>query len=219
MSAQELPHTLSVKRGLFMRLFLWLYEPPADRLNTCWLFWGFLLMPLLLPLIMLGKYIIVPLVEIDDRWEQRRRAQRTDELILESVSEPEPKRDSFGMKVLRKVSDVMGRLWYHIDKALPWIGLGVALIGVALAVYGFIVNPIGILEFLLRITLTMAAIVALAAVVVGVLFLVFDKFDAGHKVKSVGRNVHRHTCANVKIEGNDTQENRGGTQTVPSSGA
>jgi hypothetical protein len=201
----HLPHTVEMKKGPFMRLFLWTYNPNVASLNTCWLFWGFIFMILAVPIVSVWRFILrpilVPVVDwLDDIGQRRRIAARS-----EASAAPKVKKES---EFLQNTSGFFSKLWFKLAPVWPWIGkvLLVAIVIGLIYLGVFVVDWSGFWDVLWEIALTLVGAVAAICVGLFLFWLLFDKWEVGRAVKSGGRAFHSHTCANIRFKDEPTDE-------------
>jgi len=186
--------SVDVKLGLFMRLFLWTYAIPAstENLNTCKLFWGFVFMPLSLPISVFIRAIVKIANPMFD-YAARRRAAKNRSAAPRVRTGP-----SRGERALDFTSTRASMLWSRFQTLFKWAGI---VIGLLLAVT-LIVLAVVFYTITLK-ALLITAIVALSALLMFVaLYALFAIFDSGlgSALASAGRGVHQKTCARVSIK-------------------
>jgi hypothetical protein len=200
----ELPHTIEMKKGLSMRLFLWTYRPDEDKLNTCWLLWGFLL---ILPAVLVASAVRVlatvfrPIgqwLNDKDREKEARRREYLDAVLRGEITPQEKKQGRF----LPAVSNFFSTVWFKLAPVWPWVGrflgLMVALIAAYLLI--FVVDYSNFLEVLWGIAIALVMVLVAASVLYFLLWLLFEKWDVGRALKAGGKAFHNHTCANIRFK-------------------
>lgn len=200
----QLPHTLEVDRGIAIRLYLWTYAANPRRINTCKMFWAFVLMPLVMPFSLLihgaGKVL--------DWWDEHGPAPKS---VGRAYTPPPVKTGpSKGERLLEAFSNFMAKVWFRLQPLLKWGGIAIgALIALAL-LYLIITNIEAVGLAFLKVLLWGIASIAIAAVMVGIVYGL-DRLglfgSLGRKIggffslmKQLYRSVHDHTCANVKVK-------------------
>jgi hypothetical protein len=211
MSAQ-LSHTIEVKKGPFMRLFLWTYRPNEATLNSCHLFWGFIFMILAVPAVAAWRFLLAPVLrpigDLIDDWDASRRARKRaerdayyDAIAAGEIEPDEPKEKKPG-RFLPAVSNFFSTVWFKTAPILPWVGRAI-LVAMTLWVGYTLIFEIDYSEFFdfaWKMLAVLVAIIAAFAVLVFLCWLLFEKWDVGRAVKSGGRAFHDHTCANVRLK-------------------
>jgi hypothetical protein len=195
----ELPHTVEVDEdSRAIRLYLWTYAARADRINTCKLFWAFVFLPLVLPFSAAIHGIAKLVLWLDSRRPEEPKTY---------TPPPEPTGPSKGEKALESVSGFMAKFWFKIQPLLKWGGIALGTL-LALAIVGGLVliilqDPMGVLTAALIFLGIVAAAAAVVGLFVGAIHLL-DKSDRVHGffrlMKQLGRSVHDHTCANVRVK-------------------
>ncbi len=194
----HLPHTVEVDaQSRMIRLYLWAYSARVNRINTCKLFWAFVFMPFWLPFVVVGKGMFVPAAG----WLGEKIPDRKPRPYVPPVENPEP---SKGERAIESIGNFMGRSWFRIQPLLKWGGI---LIGIAIAValiFLAATNLDWVLEALIVVGISVGMILALGLLLGGTITLL-DKSRKVHGffrlMKVLGRNVHTHTCANVRVKG------------------
>lgn len=202
----QLPHTLEVERGIAVRLYLWTYAADPRTINTCKMFWAFVFMAFVLPFSALVHGAAKLFIWIDSKSLD----QATGRPHRPYVAPPIKSGPSKGERFLESFSGFMAKIWFKVQPLLKWGGIAIGvLIGAAL-LYLFATNAVAVGEFLLKVLLIGLGSVAIAAAFVMVC-IGLDKLgffgSIGRKVggffrlfRQLGRSVHDHTCANVKIK-------------------
>jgi len=208
MTTAELPHEVTLRRSLPLRLFMLVWrEPPA---NTCLLFWGYLfLIPaallclVFLPLVLLGRLI----GEIFTPWLDSRPARPVHVKLASPKTGPTP---------LERISSRMGAIWFRISTIFGavWnkVAIPLAYIGSILGAIGAVVLAYLGIKALLATALTDILIALLWAVlfVVAVFVVVVAMKLVGNLLQWVFkpsgafrmtlRSIHEHTCARVIVK-------------------
>lgn len=181
-------HSLSIHQdNWFLRAYEWLYPADAENANFCKLAWGIIFLLPWLPIRLLVIPWAVPaLIALDERLEERKRAR--DNRPLEDIRAERRAR----LEAIEAARDRKLARRAKIDRVLNWmqyswfrfvlIGLGVLLtVGI---VGGVIALFILFTNVMLRIVLTVVAIIALGAffIALGAFFAwFFDSTEAGDK--------------------------------------
>lgn len=195
----DLPHTVEVDADSRMtRLYLWTYVANKHRMNTCKLFWAFVFMPLVLPVSAAIHALAAVVIWTDSRLPEKPKPY---------VPPIEYTGPSKGERALESVSGFMAKVWFRLQPLLKWGGIAIGGLIAAFIVGGLVYfvlqDPMEVLTMLL----IALGIVAAAAVAVGLLVLLIHVLDKSKKVHGffslmgkLGRNVHHHTCANVRVK-------------------
>lgn len=195
-----LPHTLEVDRGIAVRLYLWVYFASTRRINTCKMFWAFVFMPLALPI-----SALIHGLSSAAHWIDRQFPENPNK----PMAPPKPPRvgPSKGEKFLEAVSGFLAKAWFKIQPLLKWGGILIGALIALLLIYLVVTNFSAVVTGLLTVLVAGLIIVAIAAVLMGILFVVIEKTSIGDRIGGffrlmgkLGRSVHDHTCANVKIK-------------------
>lgn len=195
-----------------IRFYLWLYEASPNRINTCKLFWGYVLAPLFLVLrgvFEAGAFVVDlfpkrPEPSLDERLAVIKERSEDRAARLRRRAEQGPGRFEHW---LENIGGFLSTAWFKLQKPITWIGIA---IGVAI-----IVGAAGVLIYIL-VTEPMAFLVGVL-LIVGVLAIAFlimalftwldstgkgaagmDRF--GRTMKACFRAVHDHTCAVVDVK-------------------
>jgi hypothetical protein len=189
-----------------IRFYIWLYEATPGDINTCKLFWAYVFAPLVLPFALVLRFLALvfgPLAEIiGQRLDDRRRRQP-------ESAPPEPRQKSRAERFLIKTGEVLGVIWFKLQKPLQYLmltlGIGIAVACLALFIYTLVTNPYDVFIGFL----TVLAIVVAIAIAVGIITL-FAATPVGTKaaapfrtfwrvMRIAGHAVHDHTCAIVDV--------------------
>lgn len=205
--SRELPHTLEVERGIAIRLYLWAYSASTRSITTCKMFWAFVFMPLVLPIVAFGKgaYTLF-------EWAEDRLIDILPEPKERPYVPPKPKPIKEGPsrseRILEAVSNFMARTWFYLQPLLKWGGIIIGVLIALVALYLIVNNASVIGVFMLKVLLYGIAIAAGSAGIVGVIFYLdtSDRFRGFCRLMSnLFHSVHTHTCANVKIKDAEAQ--------------
>lgn len=197
----ELPHTLVVERTPLIRLYLWTYATSINSINTCKLFWAFLLLPIALPISVffhLVGPILVPFIENIDYKLEENKARKAEIPVELTTAKTGPSRAE---RLLNKIAAAASVIWFKVQPALKWLGIAGGLAVAALLAYVIIAFTGRFLEVLLIMGLTAAGFLLLIAIITPIV-IYFEKHPRKNKglLRKLGRSFHEHTCANVKVK-------------------
>lgn len=203
-SPGQLPHTLEVERGIAVRLYLWTYAASAKNINTCKMFWAFVFMPLVLPF----SVIIHGLARIVD-WADGKLPESKG-TARPYVPKPPKVGPSNGERFLEWVSGFMAKTWFRLQPLLKWGGILIGTIIGVVGLYLLATNAVVVGEFFVKVLIAgligAAAVAVLSMIVIGLdkagVFGAFGRKIGGffRLMRDLGRSVHDHTCANVKVK-------------------
>jgi hypothetical protein len=216
-------HHIKTKRSLYIRAFLKLYDANPETLDTCKLFWGTMFAPLAVLVILFLTPIAWVSEQIDQRFIIPRRharwaredAERTARYSdWENIVEEEPSGPSRREQMLSKVANFMGAAWFKVSagiaRALPFLGVVLALAIIAFFVYAVIVWTTVVLQCLLAV-LVIAASSAVGTGIIMLMVFAYNKYREHHPkrprikrehstLRQAFESVHNHTCAKIDIE-------------------
>lgn len=194
-SPGQLPHTLEVDRGIAVRLYLWTYAANKHNINTCKMFWAFVFMPLILPFSAIIHGVGASAHWIDNKFPGKPVA----------YAPPKPPRvgPSKGERFLEAFSGFMAKVWFKLQPLLKWGGIAVGVGITTVLIYLIVTNVMVFLAGLLFAGAFGLGLAAFVAVALGIIMWL-DKSERargfGRLMAKLGRSVHDHTCANVKVK-------------------
>lgn len=210
--AEDDRYHVSLRRdSRIIRFYLWLYEARPNRINTCKLFWAYILAPF--ALIFRGIFaILAPVFAAIERhrdrhrptFEQRQEWRQAAKRKANAKAARGPGRME---RWLEAFTGFAGMVWFRLQKPITYLAFTIGVL-CAVAIVGFLIyecitKPIEVLIFLGFVV----GIVLLGLLLI-VVFAWLDQSGKGkagmnrfgNTMKTCYRAVHDHTCAIVDVQ-------------------